>query len=94
MYYAAASDVGILRLQPPTLTGTTSAPIICASTAKCWFAWSTRIHGQNTDPDLGANGQVTYSLEWSASSMDFELDSRTGKLSVASELQWMRRKDG
>ena len=39
-----------------------------------------------TDPDLGLNGQVKYSLEPSDSSEDFKLNSQTGLLSVASEL--------
>ena len=39
-----------------------------------------------TDPDLGLNGQVKYSLEPSDSSEDFKLNSLTGLLSVASEL--------
>ena len=39
-----------------------------------------------SDPDLGLNGEVKYSLEPSDSSKDFKLNSQTGLLSVASEL--------
>ena len=39
-----------------------------------------------SDPDLGLNGEIKYSLEPSDSSEDFKLNSQTGLLSVASEL--------
>ena len=39
-----------------------------------------------SDPDLGLNGEIKYNLEPSDSSEDFQLNSQTGLLSVASEL--------